>query len=376
MQPEEIHLYQIALPLKTPFVTANGATRTRITTLVELRAEGISGWGECVAEATPAYFYETAETAWTILRDFLIPQVFQHPLDALPDVEAWQRGVRGYPMAKAALEIAAWDWWGNRYAQNVATLLGGTQTRVPVGVAIGLHATPDALVQTVAQYVATGYRRVKIKIEPGRDLPFVRAVRREFPSLPLQVDANAAYTPADTTTLRALDEYNLLLIEQPFAEDDLLHHAALQRELHTPICLDEGITSLRAAEQALELGACRVMCIKLGRVGGLHTARAIANLCAARRVPLWCGGMLESGIGRAANLALSALPAFTLPGDISATARYFDEDIVHEVFKLERDSTITVPHGAGLGVHVNRAALKKFTLRSEKFTTTDTETAH
>ncbi|GAB4402895.1 MAG: o-succinylbenzoate synthase [Anaerolineales bacterium] len=368
MQPEEIHLYQIALPLKTPFVTANGATRTRITTLLELRAEGISGWGECVAEATPAYFYETAETAWSILRDFLIPQAFQHPLDTLPDVEFWQRGVRGYPMAKAALEVAAWDWWGNRYAQNVATLLGGTQTRVPVGVAVGLHATPAALLQTVAQYLAEGYRRVKIKIEPGRDLPFVRAVRREFPNLPLQVDANAAYTPADTEVLRALDEYNLLLIEQPFAEDDLLHHAALQRVLQTPVCLDEGITSLRAAEQALELGACRVLCVKLGRVGGLHTGRAIANLCAARRVPLWCGGMLESGIGRAANLALAALPAFTLPGDISATARYFDEDILHEVFQLESDSTIQVPRSAGLGVQVNRAALKKFTRRSEKFT--------
>lgn len=368
MHPEEICLHQIALPLKTPFVTANGTTRTRITTLVELHAEGICGWGECVAEATPTYFYETAETAWTILRDFLIPQVFRQPVETLLDVESWNRGVRGYPMAIAALKVAAWDWWGQRHSQSIASLLGGTQTRVPVGVAIGLHATPDALVQTVAQYVAAGYRRVKIKIEPGRDLPFVRAVRREFPALPLQVDANAAYTPADTTTLRALDEYNLLLIEQPFAEDDLLHHAALQRELHTPICLDEGITSLRVAEQALELGACRIICIKLGRVGGLHNARAIADLCAARHVPLWCGGMLESGIGRAANLALSALHAFTLPGDISATARYFNEDVVTQAFTLNSDSTLNVPQGAGLGVQVDRAMLKKFTLRSEKFT--------
>jgi O-succinylbenzoate synthase len=271
--------------------------------------------------------------------------------------------VRGHQMAKAGLEMALWDLMGQAQGRPLRALLGGVRQRVEVGVSVGLQESPAELVKVVDGYLAQGYRRIKIKIKPGRDVVDARVVREAFPELRLQVDANSAYTLASAEALLPLDELNLLLIEQPLAEDDLWDHSRLQAKFSTPLCLDESITTPRHARQALEMGACKVINIKPGRVGGLSHGLAIHDLCRARSVPVWCGGMLETGVGRAANLALAALPGFTLPGDISATDRYYNEDITHERFSLNPDSTITVPNGNGLGVTVNRKALEKYTLR-------------
>jgi O-succinylbenzoate synthase len=270
--------------------------------------------------------------------------------------------VRGHPMAKAGLELALWDLQGKREGRSLRDLLGGRRQRVDVGVSVGIQASSDALVRTVDGYLAQGYRRIKIKIKPGRDVADAQAVRRAHPTIRLQVDANSAYTFDSASALRPLDDLDLLLIEQPLSEDDLWDHRLFQAQFRTPICLDESILSARHARQALEMGACRVINIKAGRVGGLSEAVAIHDLCLARKVPVWCGGMLETGIGRAGNLALASLPGFALPGDISATDRYYAQDITLERFTLNADSTIDVPTGPGLGVTVDEMALAQFTL--------------
>lgn len=361
-----ITLYHLRMPLVTPFETSFGRITHRECLLVEVQdADGVVGWGEVVAEREPGYAYETTGTAWHILGEFLIPLVLGAPLEAADpaaDFQARVAPVRGHPMAKAGLEMALWDLRGRREGRSLRELLGGVRDRVPVGVSVGLQPSPEALVETVAAYVAQGYRRVKIKIKPGRDVADATAVRCAFPTLPLQVDANSAYTLETAQALLPLDDLNLLLIEQPLADDDLWDHSRLQQRLRTPLCLDESIRSLRHARQALEMGACRVINIKQGRVGGLHQARAIHDLAQAQGVPVWCGGMLETGVGRAANLALAALPSFTLPGDISATERYYAEDITEERFTLNPDGTIDVPTGPGLGVTVNRTALARYTV--------------
>ncbi len=284
-------------------------------------------------------------------------------MDGPEDLQQRMAAVRGHQMAKAGLEMALWDLMGKAQGRPLRALLGGVRERVEVGVSVGLQESPTELVKVVEGYLAQGYRRIKIKIKPGRDVADARAVRQAFPGLRLQVDANSAYTLASAEVLLPLDELNLLLIEQPLAEDDLWDHSRLQAKFSTPLCLDESITTPRHARQALEMGACKVINIKPGRVGGLSRGLAIHDLCQARSVPVWCGGMLETGVGRAANLAIAALPGFTLPGDISATDRYYNEDITHERFCLNPDSTITVPNGNGLGVTVDRKALQKVTLR-------------
>jgi O-succinylbenzoate synthase len=266
-------------------------------------------------------------------------------------------------MAKAGLELALWDLLGKRQACSLQALLGGNASKVVVGVSVGLQPSPAKLVEVVGGYLDQGYQRIKIKIKPGRDVGDAQAVRNAFPGVRLQVDANSAYTLESAKVLMPLDELNLLLIEQPLAEDDLWDHSRLQAEFRTPICLDESILSDRHARQALEMGACRVINIKAGRVGGLSQALAIHDLCLAKNVPVWCGGMLETGVGRAANLALASLPGFTLPGDISASDRYYAEDITHQRFVLNSDSSINVPGGPGLGVSIDKAALKRATLK-------------
>jgi O-succinylbenzoate synthase len=270
--------------------------------------------------------------------------------------------VRGHLMAKAGLEMALWDLLGKSQGRSLSQMLGGVHRKVEVGVSVGLQKTPAKLVEVVQGYTDAGYQRVKIKIKPGRDVDDTRAVRRAFPELRLQVDANSAYTLESAGSLTPLDDLELLLIEQPLAEDDLWDHHNLQVWFRTPICLDESITSLRLARQALDMEACRVINIKAGRVGGLSQAVAIHDLCLSREVPVWCGGMLETGVGRASNLALASLPGFTLPGDISATDRYYHEDISQERFTLNPGSTIDVPTVPGLGVSVNPVALKRVTI--------------
>jgi O-succinylbenzoate synthase len=323
--------------------------------------------------AEPWYSYETVETAWHVLRDFLIPMVLGAKVTSPLDVAERFRRVRGHPMARAALENAVWDLLARQRDVPLADMLMDVQTqarphtvagrrperreRIPVGVSLGIEPSLPALLDKVERRIDEGYGRVKLKIKPGWDVDVVRAVRERWPDLPLQVDANAAYTLADAPVLRALEPFDLLLIEQPLHHDDIVDHAALQAQLQTPLCLDESIHAPEHARWALEIDACRVINIKVGRVGGLTAAREIHDLCAQRDVPVWCGGMLETNVGRAANVALASLPNFALPGDISASARYYHQDIAEPNFALNHDSTLDVPADPGLGVYVDQERL-------------------
>ena len=365
---DSVNLYHLRMPLVSPFETSFGRIDSRECILLEIFSDGLVGYGECPADRDPGYSYETTGTAWHILRDFLLPAILGQDLADAAEIKNRARQVRGHNMAKAGIEMAVWDLIGKHQGRSLRDLLGGVQSKVAVGVSVGLQSTPKALVDVVAGYIERGYRRIKIKIKPGRDVGDAQAVRRAFPEIALQVDANSAYTLETARLLLPLDELGLLLIEQPLADDDLWDHHLLQKEFSTPLCLDESITSLRHARQALEMGACRVINIKAGRVGGLSEALAIHYLCHAQDVPVWCGGMLETGVGRAANLALASLPGFTLPGDISASERYYHQDITHVTFHLNPDSTISVPDAPGLGVTIDRAALEKFTISKLELT--------
>jgi o-succinylbenzoate synthase len=368
MRIESVALHQIRLPLKSAFMTSLGTQIDRPCLIVTISADGLVGYGECVAGEGPWYSYETVETAWHIMRDFLIGRLLGATVDDPASVWALFAPVRGHNMAKAALEMACWDLAAKARGVSLAQLLGGERDRVAVGASVGLQDSPEALVRAVDAYLAEGYGRIKIKIAPGHDRADVAAVRAAHPQAPLQVDANAAYTLADAPLFDALDALGLLLIEQPLAYDDIVDHATLQRELLTPICLDESITSPDDARRALDLGSCRVITIKPGRVGGHRQSRAIHDLCRARGIPVWCGGMLETNIGRAHNVALASLPGFTLPGDISASARYYAHDVAGPDFVLGADSTLRVPAAPGIGVEPDPATLAAATERHEVFT--------
>ncbi len=362
MKIDSIILHHLSMPLVAPFETSFGVTTQRECILVTIQSEGLTGWGECAVDRDPGYSYETTGTAWHILKDFIAPILLGRYVSDAVDFQQRVASIRGHNMAKAGVEMALWDLLGKRQGKCLRELLDGQRSRVEVGVSVGLQTSPDALVERVEKYLAAGYGRIKIKIKPGRDVGDAQAVRTAFPHIPLQVDANSAYTLETSPVLRPLDRLNLLLIEQPLNEDDLWNHSRLQKQFHTPICLDESIVSLLLARSALEMEACRIINIKPGRVGGLSQAIAIHDLCSAQGVPVWCGGMLETGIGRASNLALATLPGFSLPGDISASDRYYVEDITKERFMLDPGSTIDVPTRPGLGVTVDQAALKKFRL--------------
>jgi O-succinylbenzoate synthase len=361
---ERIYLHHISLPYVHPFETSFGRELSREAILVAVESDGLLGWGECVAGTGPWYSYETVGTAWHVLVDFLAPALLGADISRPEQAAQRFSRVRGHAMARASLENAVWDLLGRAQGVSLATMLGGVRSAVPVGVSVGIEPTLDELLAQVEGYVAAGYGRVKLKIKPGWDVPVVRAVRERWPDIALQVDANSAYTLADAGRLAELDQFDLLLIEQPLHHDDMVDHAVLQMQLKTPICLDESIHSPQHARWALDIGACRIINIKVGRVGGFTAAREIHDLCAARGVPVWCGGMLETNIGRAGNLALAALPNFTLPGDISASARYFHRDIAAPDFTLNADSTITVPEGPGIGVRVQPERLPAATLRT------------
>jgi o-succinylbenzoate synthase len=361
---ERVHLRLVRLPLVRSFETSVGRTDDRPFLLVTVSADGVTGWGECVAEARPFYSAETNETAWHVLREFLVPMLCAGPIEGPGDLAARFAPVRGHPMAKAALEMATWDLWAKRAGEPLWRLLGGSGRPVPSGVSIGIQASLEALVERVGQERAAGYRRVKIKIKPGWDLRAVEAVRRAHPDVPLMVDANAAYTLADAEHLATLDAARLLMIEQPLHHEDVRDHAALQARLSTPVCLDESIHSARRAVEALALGACRVVNIKPGRVGGHGEARQVHDACARHGVPVWAGGMLESGIGRAHNLHLATLPNYTLPGDIAASRRYYDPDLIDPPIDVSADGTVVVPPGPGIGVHIAEARVARATERS------------
>lgn len=364
MNISRVNLYHLSMPLRSPFETSFDRIHSRECILLEVFSDGLIGYGECAADRAPGYSYETTGTAWHVLRDFLIPAVLGQDLESPESFLKRVARVRGHNMAKAGLEMALWDLQGKQDGLSLSQLLGGVRERVDVGVSVGIQHSPKALVDVVEAYLSQGYRRVKIKIKPTRDVPDTRAVRQAFPDLRLQVDANSAYTLETAQALLPLDDLNLLLIEQPLAEDDLWDHSRLQSQFTTPICLDESILSPRHARQALEMNACRIVNIKAGRVSGLSQAVLIHDLCRGQNIPVWCGGMLETGVGRAANLALSSLPGFTLPGDISATERYYDEDITHQIFHLNQNSTITVPSAPGLGVTIDTRALERATIAS------------
>ncbi len=366
MKIERVKLFHLRMPLRAPFETSFGRSTHRDCVLLQVFARdqvgGLIGYGECVADATPGYSSETVGTAWHILSEFLIPAVLEQEVASAAELQALLASTRGHRMAKAGLEMAFWDLLGKNSGKCLRELLGGIRERVEVGVSVGLQASPAALVETVAGYLAQGYGRIKIKIKPGRDVEDAGAVRGAFPDVRLQVDANSAYTLESAAALLPLDELGLLLIEQPLDEDDIWDHSQLQPRFNTPLCLDESILSARHARQALEMKACRVINIKAGRVGGLYEACKIHDLCFLQRIPVWCGGMLETGVGRASNLALASLPGFTLPGDISASERYYVEDITRETFTLNPDSTIDIPDRPGLGVDVDQDVMKKYTL--------------
>lgn len=363
MKIESIILHHIDMPLVTPFETSFGRETHRPCILVEMHADGLIGWGECVAGSGPWYAYETIGTAWHIIGDVLAPMlVGQEVAEPSAIVERFAP-VRGHPMARAAVEAAFWDLYAQAQGVSLARLIGATRERVAVGVSVGIEPTLDAQLASIERFVEAGYARIKLKIKPGWDIAVVRAVRERWPDIALQVDANSAYTLADAPIFRELDDMGLLLIEQPLHHDDIVEHAQLQAQLRTPICLDESIHSPHHARWALAIDACRVINIKIGRVGGLTAARQIHDLCAERGVPVWCGGMLETNVGRAVNLALAALPNFTLPGDISASARYYHSDIAAPDFVLNDDSTISVPDAPGTGVTVLPERLRAVQVR-------------
>ena len=362
MKISSLTLHHISMPLVAPFETSFGRETVRECILLTLQAEGLVGYGECVASRDPGYSYETTGTAWHILKDFIAPLVLGKEVRDASDFQKRVEGIRGHHLAKAAVEMALWDLLGKRDGKSLKEMFGGTREKVEVGVSIGIQESASALVRTVASYLEKGYRRVKIKIKPGREVDETSAVRNAYPELRLQVDANSAYTLESAGALKPLDELDLLLIEQPLFEDDIWDHRKLQAEFKTPICLDESIVSPRHARYALEMEACRIINIKPARVGGLSQGIAIHDECMAQSVPVWCGGMLETGVGRASNLALASLPGFVLPGDISASDRYYKRDITNERFVLNDDSTIDVPNGHGLGVTIDEDALAQFTL--------------
>jgi len=350
-----------------PFETSFGRSSERDGILITIHAGGLTGYGECVADRDPGYAYETSGTAWHILSEFIVPAMLDRDIADAQDFQQKVSVIRGHPMAKAGVEMAIWDLIGKRDGKSLQQLLGGGLEKVPVGVSVGLQESPAALVRRVEAYLQDGYGRIKIKIKPGRDVDDARAVRAAFPTIKLQVDANSAYSLESARALAPLDGLGLLLIEQPLSEDDIWDHAKLQKEFRTPLCLDESILSARHARYAIEMGACRIINIKAGRVGGLSQAVAIHDLCQAHQIPVWCGGMLETGVGRAANLALASLPNFSLPGDISASARYYQRDITNEMFSLNPDSSIDVPIAPGLGVTLDGKVVSQYTLREESF---------
>jgi o-succinylbenzoate synthase len=367
MRIDRIELIHIKMVLVSPFVTSMGTEYDEEHIIVRVDGEGVTGWGESVAEGTPYYSYETVPTAWHILGDFLIPSVLGVNFSGIDDALALYAKVRGHMMAKAGIEAALWDAMAKAQGISLSKMLGGTRAKVDVGVSIGIQSSVDVLIKKVESYLAEGYKRIKIKIAPGNDIQYVAALRKEFPGLLLQVDANSAYTLEDIALFRKMDDYNLLLIEQPLGYEDIYDHSKLQRELKTPVCLDESIHSLDDTRAAIELDSCRIINIKPGRVGGFTESKLIHDYCASKKVPVWHGGMLESGIGRAGNVALASLPNFTLPGDISASKRYYKEDIVEPEFTVNTDGTMNVPTGPGIGVEVNMKMLKKVTVKSKIF---------
>lgn len=358
-----VELRLIRLPLVAPFETSFGREEQKTSLIVRLLCDGIEAWGECVAGEGPWYSAETLATAWHVIEEYLAPSLLGREVSDPAQVSGLFSRIRGHNMAKACLEMAMWDAFAKQEGVPLSGLLGGVRRSIECGVSVGIQPSTAQLVSLVGRYLEKGYRRIKVKIKPGYDVEVVRELRRAYPDMLLSVDANAAYSEAHFELLRALDDFSLLMIEQPLGPDELVAHAELQGLLKTPICLDESIDSLGAARAALRLGSCRVVNIKPGRVGGHLASKRLHDLCKAHGVPVWIGGMLETGIGRAHNIALASLENFKLPGDLSASDRYFAEDIVEPPFTLKPDGTMDVPQRPGIGVDVKQDMLQRVTLK-------------
>jgi O-succinylbenzoate synthase len=365
---DAVEIRLLRLDLLEPFETSFGSVDSRLVVLLKVEAAGLAGWGEIVAAEEPLYSYETVGTVRHVVREYFAPAILNGPIGGLDDLARRLARFRGHPMARAGLEQGYVDLVARLRGESLSRVLGGVRERVPVGVSLGIQPSIAALLERVERYLALGYQRIKLKIKPGWDLAVVEEVRRRHPGIPLSVDANAAYSLEDREHLKRLDAFRLLMIEQPLEAEDLIDHAQLQKEMQTDICLDESITGSRAARQALDLGSCRVINVKVGRVGGYSEALEIHEHCRNRKFPLWCGGMLESGVGRAHNLALASLPAFELPGDISASRRYFARDVIEPEVLVNADGTVDVPRAPGLGFEIDRDFVAARTEAVERFT--------
>jgi O-succinylbenzoate synthase len=363
---EQITLREIRMPLVHFFETSFGRTTERRFVLVEVQSGGVSGWGEVTAGENPFYNEEWTESAWLILRDFVAPRVVRHKFETAAEVGARSAHIRGHLMARGGLEVAVWDLEARLLGKPLYQHIGGGSRReIPCGVSIGIQDSVPQLLQKIETELAAGYQRIKMKIAPGWDVEVVRQVRKRFPEILLMADANSAFTLADAALLKALDEFNLMMIEQPLAHDEIIDHAKLQAQLRTPICLDECIRSAHQAGQAIAMDAGRIINIKLGRVGGFAEARRVHDVAQAAGIPVWCGGMLESGVGRAHNIALATLPNFILPGDVSAGKRYWTRDIIQPAVEVTPRGTIAVRDEPGFGYELDREFIDSITVRQE-----------
>jgi len=367
MKIERIELALLKLPYVHFFETSFGREYDRTFMITKVYAGGVCGLGEVVASEAPLYSSETTTTAWYVLKEFLIPLVFQKSLSTPQEFYAAARRFRGHLMAKAGLELAFWDLKAKQAGVPLWKLYGGVQSKIAAGVSCGIEDSIPELLDRIEAYLKEGYQRIKIKIKPGWDVDACKAVRKKFPDVPLQVDANGAYSLADQEHLKKLDAFGLLMVEQPFPPYDLWDHSRLQKEMKTPLCLDESILSETTARQAFEMESCRIINIKVGRVGGMVEAKKIHDFCQANGIPVWCGGMLESGIGRAHNLHIASLPNFKFPNDLSASNRYYKQDLIDPEIVLEEGGWIRVPEGPGIGVNPVEDRIRKATITSEVF---------
>ncbi len=363
---DRIILREIRMPLVSFFETSFGRTTERRIILVEVLSDGASGWGEVTAGENPFFNEETTETAWHIIRDYVAPRVLGAALESPGDIFTRTRHIRGHNMARGGVETAAWVLEARMAGVPLWKHLGGTQTEVACGVSLGIQNTVEELLARIEKELAAGYQRIKVKIKPGWDVDVLAAIRKKFPNIRLMADANSAYTLADADHLKRLDDFYLMMIEQPLQYYDMLDHARLQERLETPICLDECIRSAHLAEQAIRIGAARIINIKLGRVGGFAEARRVHDVCRQNSIPVWCGGMLESGVGRAANIALSTLPNFVLPGDVSASQRYWRRDVICPPVEVTPRGTIVATDKPGLGYELDMDYIQSLTVRREE----------
>jgi O-succinylbenzoate synthase len=361
-----IELLEIRLPLVHFFETSFGRTTERRIILVHVvDRDGAEGWGECTAGEGPFYCEEWTESAWAVLKTYLAPMVLGHEVERADEIFSLLKTVRGNRMAKAALETACWDLEAKRAGVPLWKHLGGVQSEIACGVSIGIQDSPEELLEKIQKELDAGYQRIKIKIKPGWDVNILERVRARFPDIRLMGDANSAYQLKDAPLFRAMDEFKLMMIEQPLAYDDMIDHAELQRQIRTPVCLDESIRTPADAEHAINLKACRIINVKLGRVGGHSEAQQVERICRESNIPVWCGGMLESGIGRAHNIAMATLAGFTLPGDVSASARYWSEDIIEPPVTVTEHGTIIAPDAPGIGFEIKRERIESLTVRKE-----------